>query len=82
MIHYKMTHQEHEAARGSYVDPDRYKEGHRDYQPEMLCRTGDGHARGTRDLSKVDCHYCLARKELPNAPWEQVQELAKAKGQS
>jgi len=63
MTHYAMTHAEHEAARGSYVDPDRYREGHRDYMPEMICRTGDGHAHKdcTRDWSKVDCLACLAK---------------------
>lgn len=63
MLHYAMTLDEHRAARGSYVDPDRYREGHRDYQPEMICRTGDGHAKGIRDWSKVDCPHCLDRKE-------------------
>lgn len=59
MLHYQMTHDEHTAARGSYVDPDRYRVGHRDYQPEMICRTGDGHAKGTRDRSAVTCPRCL-----------------------
>lgn len=62
MIHRTMTWQEHRAARGSYVDPDRYREGHRDYRPEMVCRTGDGHARGTRDWSAVTCGQCLKHK--------------------
>lgn len=59
--HYAMTHAEHEAARGSYVDPDRYREGHRDYMPEMICRTGDGHAHKdcTRNWRDVDCIDCL-----------------------
>lgn len=63
MTHYQMTLAEHETARGSYVDPDRYKAGHRDYMPEMLCRTGDGHAYkdATRDWSKVTCLDCLAK---------------------
>ena len=61
MTHYAMTHAEHEAARGSYVDPDRYREGHRDYMPEMICRTGSGHAHKdcTRDWRNVDCPACL-----------------------
>ena len=65
MIHYHMTLDEHRATRlMGYVDPDRYREGHRDYQPEMICRTGDGHAwkNSTRDWAKVTCPACLARK--------------------
>lgn len=62
MIHYMMTLEEHRAARGSYVDPDRYRVGHRDYHPEMLCRTGDGHAKGARDWPAVTCRACLAKK--------------------
>jgi len=60
VIHYQMTLDEHRAARGGrYVDPDRYREHHRDFRPEMLCLTGDGHAKGTRDRAKVDCPRCL-----------------------
>jgi hypothetical protein len=62
MMHYRMTLDEHRLARGSYVDPDRYREGHRDYRPEMLCRTGDGHAVGTRDWFKVTCERCLEHR--------------------
>jgi hypothetical protein len=66
MIHYALTLDEHRAARGGrYVDPDRYRPDHRGFQPEMLCRTGDGHAKGTRDWSKVDCDRCLEKH--PNA---------------
>lgn len=61
-VHFVMTLQEHLAARGSYVDPDRYREGHRDYSPEMLCLTGGFHAYGTRDWTKVTCPDCLKRK--------------------
>ncbi len=70
MMHYHLTLQEHEAARGGYVDPDRYREGHRDYMPEMLCRTGDGHAKGTRDIQAVTCDVCIAelQKRLARAP--------------
>jgi hypothetical protein len=28
-------------------------------RPEMLCRTGDGHAIGTRDWGDVTCPQCL-----------------------
>lgn len=62
IMHYELTHQEHEAKRGSYVDPNRYRKGHRDYQPEMLCLTCDGHAVGTRDFSKVTCERCIKAK--------------------
>lgn len=59
VTHYQMTLEEHLQQRGSYVDPDRYKPGHRDYQPEMLCHTGDGHARGARNKAAVTCPACL-----------------------
>jgi hypothetical protein len=58
VTHYEMTLEEHRAERGSYVDPDRYKPGHRDFQPEMLCHTGDGHAVGTRNKAAVTCSAC------------------------
>lgn len=65
--HFQMDLQEHMAANGGqYVDPDRYRPGHRDYHPEMLCRTGDGHAVGTRDKEKVTCERC--RLKLGLAP--------------
>lgn len=58
--HYEMTLDEYrKAVNGEYVDPDRYRKGHRDYSPEMLCRTGDAHARGTRIKARVDCPACL-----------------------
>lgn len=60
VTHYALTLEEHQRERGSYVDPDRYKPGHRDYQPEMLCHTGDGHARGTRNKAAVTCPACLS----------------------
>jgi hypothetical protein len=59
MIHYRMTLDEHIAVRGSYVDPQRYQVYDRDYKPEMLCRTGDGHATGTRSKDSVTCDRCL-----------------------
>lgn len=62
LMHYEMDHQEHMGAKGGgYVDPSRYREGHRDYHPEMLCRTGDGHAKGTRNKGAVTCPACLAK---------------------
>lgn len=60
-VHYQMTLQEHIASRGGYVDPDRYRIGHRDYQPQMLCNTGDGHAVGSRDWEKVTCEACRTK---------------------
>lgn len=59
--HYMMTLDEHRTERGSYVDPDRYREGHRDYRPEMICHTGDGHAKGTRKWQEVTCDRCLEK---------------------
>lgn len=67
MTHYQLTLQEHRAARVGYVDPDRYRPGHRDYHPEMLCRTGDGHAQGTRDIGKVTCPRCLDKLNASGA---------------
>jgi hypothetical protein len=72
MMHYQMTLEEHRVARGSYVDPDRYRPDHKDYQPEMLCRTGDGHAEGTRDQAKVDCPRCLYKLANPHASYQQM----------
>jgi len=60
VTHYAMTLKEHTRERGSYVDPDRYTPGHRDFRPEMLCHTGDGHARGTRIRGAVTCPACCA----------------------
>lgn len=67
LTHYQMTLDEHRQQRGSYVDPDRYKPGHRDYRPEMLCHTGDGHAQGTRNRPAVTCPACrsLLAKRCP-----------------
>lgn len=62
-VHFVMTLQEHLAAIGGrYVDPDNYREGHRDYSPEMICRTGQFHAFGSRDWSRVTCDRCLTHK--------------------
>ena len=58
--HYEMTREELTTYRGGcYVDPDRYKPGHRDYQPEMLCHTGEAGAAGTRNKGAVTCPACL-----------------------
>lgn len=64
MTHYRLTLQEHQTARGSYVDPDRYREGHRDYMPEIACHNGSAHAHkdSSRDWSLVDCPACLAHR--------------------
>lgn len=59
LVHYEMTLHEHRAERGTYVDPDRYRTGHRDFRPEMLCHTGDGHAVGVRNWEWVTCPDCL-----------------------
>lgn len=59
-VHYVLTLQEHVATNGGrYVDPDRYREGHRDYSPEMLCGHGGFHAFGTRDEKAVTCDRCV-----------------------
>jgi hypothetical protein len=72
LTHYEMKEKEHQQQRGSYVDPDRYKPGHRDYQPEMLCHTGDGHARGTRVKRAVTCPACLSALGVPGALVAQI----------
>lgn len=61
MMHFMLTLSEHVAVIGGrYVDPERYLKDHRDYKPEMICRTGDGHAKGTRERSQVTCPDCNA----------------------
>lgn len=57
--HYQLNRQEHmavsEAARaGGQFD-----------RPEMLCRTGDGHAQGTRTWADVTCRRCLEMRPCP-----------------
>ena len=81
-LHFVMTLEEHRAAIGGrYVDPARY--GARmgsdptTGRPEMICRTGDGHAEGTRDWSRVTCPQCLVRK--PGADWsEEAADIVRA----
>lgn len=63
VVHYQLTYDEHKVEKnGGYVDPARYREGNKDYHPEMLCLTGDGHAKGVRDWSKVTCERCIAKR--------------------
>jgi hypothetical protein len=60
-MHYEMDQSEFSNAKGGgYIDPSR-REGSRDYHPEMLCRTGDGHAKGTRNKDAVTCPKCLSK---------------------
>jgi hypothetical protein len=52
MMHYQLNDQEHAAVseakrRGASFD-----------RPEMLCRTGDAHADGTRNWALVTCPQC------------------------
>ena len=52
-MHYQLNAAEHAALseakeRGATCD-----------RPEMLCRTGDGHAQGTRVWDEVTCGRCL-----------------------
>lgn len=64
LYHYQMTFEEFKAYRkatGGYADPDRYRGGHKDYMPEMLCHTGQAHAVGTRVKSRVTCPSCLEK---------------------
>jgi hypothetical protein len=54
-MHYQLSDTEHamvsEAKRdGAHFD-----------RPEMLCRTGDGHAKGTRHWRSVTCPGCVER---------------------
>lgn len=58
MTHYQLTYEEARADRnGAWIDPNDYK-----VNPQMLCRSGDGHAQGTRTLSAVDCRSCMAAR--------------------
>jgi len=60
VLHFEMTLEELKSSRGGgYTDPDRYKAGHRDYSPEMLCHTGQFRAPGTRNRRAVTCPACL-----------------------
>ena len=54
MIHYQMTYEEaRQEATHKWIDPGDYRK-----QPWMLCRTGDGHAVGTRNDKQVTCPTC------------------------
>lgn len=65
LVHFRLTLDEHRAQRGGYVDPARYAERSRDYRPEMLCRTGDGHAQGVRGWDAVTCPACRSARGQP-----------------
>ena len=57
VTHYEMTRQEALAiASNNWIDPKDFAQ-----HPWMLCRTGDGHALGTRREVAVTCPAC---KEL------------------
>lgn len=58
MTHYQMTYEERRAI--SYIDRNDFNA-----HPDMLCRTGDGHAQGTRDKPTVKCPACLERLNRP-----------------
>jgi hypothetical protein len=55
MTHYELSREEHRAISKAA------RNGASFDRPEMLCRTGDGHAKGTRVKAAVTCPYCLAR---------------------
>lgn len=57
--HYQLTYEERRAVGGYVARSDDAA------QPEMICRTGDGHAVGTRDWDSVTCPACLERRRLP-----------------
>lgn len=56
LMHYRLTLDEHRAVAIGYVAASDHAR-----QPEMLCRTGDAHAKGTRDGARVTCPRCLER---------------------
>ncbi len=55
MVHYQHTFEEVRAVR--YMDRGDYEK-----HPPMLCKTGDGHAVGSRDWSAVTCPRCLQQR--------------------
>jgi len=57
MLHYQLTLVEaRKLMMNGWIDPADFNE-----HPTMLCRTGDGHATGTRVIARVDCPYCKER---------------------
>jgi hypothetical protein len=52
-LHYELNHQEHAAVSAAK------RNGAQFDRPEMLCRTGDGRANGTRHWDHVTCQRCL-----------------------
>lgn len=58
MTHYKLTYEERRAIPGAgYIARSDFSA-----RPTLICRTGDGHAVGSRDWAKVDCPRCLQHK--------------------
>lgn len=63
IVHHEMSREEHmNSTGGKYVDPDKYRKGHKDYHPAMSCKTGNGHAKGTRSWDDVTCPKCLEQR--------------------
>lgn len=60
-MHYQLSEYEHRAV------SEAARNGARFDRPEMLCRTGDGHAEGTRYWAKVDCPACQAARYVERA---------------
>lgn len=53
MLHFQLNAAEHAAI------SETKRNGATFDRPEMLCRTGDGHAQGIREWSLVTCPRCL-----------------------
>ena len=73
VMHYVLTYEEaKKLATDGWID---YKDFIQ--HPWMICRTGDGHAQGTRDESKVTCARCLDKLH-PNKWLETYQAIIDA----
>lgn len=64
VMHYAMSREEYAAALGPgrYVSQEKYATSGRALKPEMICRTGDGHAVGLHRWEGVNCPACLAKR--------------------
>lgn len=73
MNHYQTTFEEAKAMTPSYINPEDFKA-----HPWMLCRTGDAHAQGTRQITTVDCPDCMERWTKANMQFTRKDYMAGA----
>jgi len=59
LVHYELTLEERRAWIGGYICASDFHA-----RPTLLCRTGDGHAVGTRFAVKVTCPTCREKLKL------------------